>query len=85
MAHYTTHNFFCINCGNPTIPIMRKSGQMHGKFHRKRLYCYHCKQEINCIECRNEEEVWEFKEKFKAGEFKEEAKESLIHIQENTI
>ena len=53
---------------------------MHGKFHRKRLYCYHCKQEINCIECRNEEEVWEFKEKFEAGEFKEEAKKSLIHI-----
>ena len=80
MAKYESHNFYCINCGKPTIPIMRKNGQMHEKFHRKRLYCYNCKQEINCVECRNDMEVYEFQQAFNAGEFKEEAQESIAHI-----
>ena len=82
MAKFETHNFYCINCGNQTLPVVRREGRMKGKFHRKKLYCYHCKQEINCVECRNELEVYDFKKAFEAGEFKKEAEESLQHIKE---
>ena len=85
MACFISHNFYCINCGEATLPIMRKSGQERGKFHRKKLYCYHCKQEINCVECKNENEIQEFKEMFNNGAFKDEAKESINHVKEAVI
>lgn len=85
MANYTTHNFYCMKCGQPTIPIMRKNGQMHGKFHRKKLYCYHCKEEINCIECRNDSEVMEFKENFENGVYESEAEESLANCRNSWL
>lgn len=83
MAKFETHTFWCIRCGQQTIPIMRKAGFMHGKFHRKKLYCLHCKAEINCIECRNDNEVWEFKRNFEEGVYKDEAEESLSHCRDS--
>jgi len=85
MSRFVTHNFFCIQCGNPVYPILRKRGRMKGKFHRKRLYCPHCKIDINCIEVRNMEEEFEFKEKFNNGDFVEEAQESIAYIQGERI
>ncbi len=52
MAKFETHTFWCIRCGQQTIPIMRKAGFMHGKFHRKKLYCLHCQKETNHVEIR---------------------------------
>nr|DAJ96756.1 MAG TPA: RNA-binding protein [Caudoviricetes sp.] len=79
MANYVLNDFYCIKCGQKNFSIPRKDGKMHEKFHRKRLYCYHCKEEINCVECKNEEEVRIFKEQFERGGFKDEAEESLAY------
>ena len=56
---YKTHRFFCIKCGNEGIPIARKQGHKHERFHRKKLYCPFCKVEINHIECQTDEDVYE--------------------------
>ena len=66
------HDFFCLKCGNKGIPIGRKQGFQHGKFHRKKLYCIHCKEEVNHIECKNDEEVYEFQCMFEEGHFLKE-------------
>ena len=80
MANYETHDFYCLRCGQPGIPVMRKLGKQHGSFHRKRLYCPHCKVEINHVEVRNQEEKEQFLEAFNNGEYKNEAEESLCHV-----
>jgi hypothetical protein len=75
------HWFFCVKCGAKT-PLARKRGQQKEKFHRKKLWCYHCKEEINHIECRNEIEIAKFKEDFERGLYIEEAEASLKYIKE---
>lgn len=65
------HRFFCGRCGNEGIPILRNSGHLHSKEHKKKLYCIHCKEEVNHIECRNYAELEEFKTKFKEGIYNE--------------
>lgn len=57
---FESHEFYCTKCGQRTIPLARKSGQIHKKFHLKKLYCIYCKEEINCVEIRNEFEREEF-------------------------
>ena len=59
---------------------MRKSGFQHGRFHRKKLYCPHCKKEVNHIECKTQEDVDEFIENFNNGVYKNEAEESLSFV-----
>ena len=70
---YQEHNFYCIRCGNKGIPLSRNRGHQHGRFHRKKLYCMTCKEEVNHIECKNLEDVEVFKDAFNAGYFKQEA------------
>lgn len=77
---FRTHRFFCIQCGNEGIPLARKQGHKHGRFHRKKLYCPCCKVEINHVECQSEEDVYNFKLDFEEGVFADEVKESLAHI-----
>ena len=76
-AKIESHRFFCINCGREGIPISRSVGQLHGEFHRKKLYCPWCKLTINMVECRNDQEVYKFKEAYEKGEFKDEVEESI--------
>ena len=78
MARYESHKFYCIACGLEGIPLSRKLGQQRGKFHRKKLYCPHCKNTVNHIECKTIEEVEIFKEEFAKGVYENEAKESLV-------
>lgn len=78
--NYQMHRFFCIQCGNEGIPIHRKQGHQHGRFHRKKLYCPHCKVEINHVECKNDEDVYEFRLNFEEGVFADEIEESLAHV-----
>lgn len=86
MANMTEHRFFCMNCGQEGIQVWRKTSHKYQKHHRKKLYCYHCKQDVNHVECRNDEEVREFREAFANGEYKDEVKESLDFIaKENLI
>jgi len=77
---YECHRFFCIKCGMENFTIPRKGNQKHEKFHRKKLYCWHCRQEINNIECRNQAEVDEFKENFENGVYQNECEESLSFV-----
>ena len=79
------HDFYCLKCGNLGIPIMRQRGHERGKFHRKKLYCLHCKQEVNHMECRTDEEVREFKDAFERGEFVNEAEESVSYLRSTRL
>lgn len=74
------HDFYCLKCGKLGIPIMRQRGHEHGKYHRKKLYCIFCKEEVNHMECRTDEEVREFKDAFERGEFIDEAEESVSYV-----
>ena len=67
-----THRFFCIKCSGEGIPLPRKQGHKHERFHRKKLYCIHCKEEVNHIECKNDDEVYEFQCMFEEGHFLKE-------------
>lgn len=42
----------------------------------KKLWCWHCKEEMNCVECKNDEEVKEFKNNFLAGKYLKEVERS---------
>ena len=74
---YSEHSFYCINCGNKGIPLMRPQGFKHAGMHRKKLYCIHCRQEVNHVECKTFDEVEEFHTNFENGVYKDEAKESI--------
>lgn len=79
------HDFYCINCGNKGIGLMRKQGFKHQGMHRKKLYCVHCKCEVNHVECKTFDEVEEFRENFANGVYKDEAKESLSFVRSACI
>lgn len=79
------HQFYCINCGQAGIPLMRRKNRQRERFHRKVLYCYHCHQDVNHIECKNDEDIRIFKENFRKGVYKNEAEESLLHVRSSRI
>lgn len=54
------HYFCCPECGSIT-PLARKVSKRKEKFHKKRLYCYNCKKELNQVECKNQMELDEYK------------------------
>ena len=83
MANFVEHNFYCINCGSRGIPLSRKKGHQHGRFHRKKMYCVKCREEINHIECKTQEDIIEFTTNFKNGVYQEEAKESLLFAKQD--
>ncbi len=78
---YDSHDFYCMKCGRKGIPLPRKRGLQHEKFHRKKLYCLSCKEEVNHVECRTYAEKEKFLEDFSNGVFTEEAKASVEFIQ----
>ena len=84
-ASYVQNDFYCINCGKKNLPLFRRASHLHEKFHRKRLYCFNCKQEINMVEVKNEEEAAEFLEMFERGEFKDEAEKSLSFVRNTRL
>lgn len=45
-------DFYCTQCGNKGIPIVRKAGQQRETGHLKKLYCLHCQKETNHVEIR---------------------------------
>ena len=80
-----SHSFYCLRCGREGIPILRQQGFQRERFHRKRLYCPFCKEEVNHIECKTYEEVQIFKDAFEREEFKEEAEESLSYCRKGCL
>ena len=85
MASTTEHQFYCIKCGKRGIPLARKCGAQREKYHRKKLFCLNCKQEVNHVECRNQEEIDQFKIWFEEGMFKDEAEESISYVRSSGI
>ena len=77
---FNEHDFYCIKCGHKGIPLSRKQGHQHGRFHRKKLFCIYCQQDVNHIECKNDEDVAEFKRNFENGVYKDEAEESVSYV-----
>lgn len=77
MAKYEEHQFYCLLCGRPGIPLRRKIGFQHGSMHRKKLYCPYCRVEVNHIEIKTLDEKIKFEENFKNGVYKDEAETSL--------
>ena len=75
--------FWCINCGNKGIPILRGRGRMREQGHRKALYCITCKTVINHVETRNEDEAQLFREEFAEGQYAEEALRSIAYAEEH--
>lgn len=74
------NDFYCMNCGQRNISLPRKNSHQHDKFHRKRMYCFHCKQEVNHIECKTYEDILEFRENFEKGVYVNEAAESIFFV-----
>jgi hypothetical protein len=77
---YQTHRFFCIKCGKEGIPLPRKSGHKHARFHKKKLYCPYCKMEINHVECQTDEDVYNFRIDFEDGVYADEVEKSMAII-----
>lgn len=73
-------DFYCLNCGQCGIPLMRPQSHLHSEGHRKKLYCPNCQKEINHVEIRSFEEKQQFIKDFNEGKFKEEAQESIDYI-----
>ena len=73
------HDFYCLKCGNKGIGVFRNMGFQRERFHRKRLYCPFCKEEVNHIQWRTSEEVQRLKDAFERGELKDEAEGGLVH------
>ena len=80
---FEQHDFYCINCGEKGIPLTRQQSNQRGAFHRKLMYCWHCKHTVNHIECRNEIERQEFLTNFINGAYKDEAAEELKYEAEH--
>ena len=83
--HYEEHSFYCLNCGRKGIPIWRDQGHLHGKNHRKVLYCPFCQQKVNHLEVTTYEEAERFKEDFAKGVYKDEAAQSLSYVRNRWV
>lgn len=71
------HDFYCLNCGEKTYTLPRRIAKQYQGFHRKKLYCPHCKVEVAHVEVRNPIEAQTFLQQYAEGAFKEEARESI--------
>lgn len=63
--------FFCTECGNEGIPIMRPVGRQREPGHLKKLYCIHCKKEVNHVEIKETGNYTyeDFKKEYELGRF----------------
>lgn len=66
---FEMHNFMCIKCGNSVYSLPRQTSHKHKQGHLKKLYCPHCKIEVNCYECKDDAEVYDFRIKFENNDF----------------
>jgi len=74
---YVQHDFYCLKCGQKGLPVWRNNGHLHAKNHKKKLYCFNCKCEVNHIEIFNQFQLEKFQEDFKNGVYIDEAEESV--------
>jgi Ca2+-binding EF-hand superfamily protein len=46
------NDFFCTQCGQKGIPIVRRAGHGREAGHLKKLFCLFCNKETNHVECK---------------------------------
>lgn len=80
LKNHRLHDFYCLNCGNKNMSLLRPRSHLREENHRKALYCFHCKQIVNHIECKNDLETYNFINDFNEGKYIEEAKESISFL-----
>lgn len=66
---YQMSRFFCTECGKEGLPVFRNNGQKRKGGHLKKLYCPHCRKELNFVEIKDSYTIDDFKEEFKLGRF----------------
>lgn len=68
---FASSEFYCTQCGQKGITIMRKSSHYKKSGHLKKLYCIHCKQQVNHVEIRERGEytLEDFLTEFRLGRF----------------
>ena len=71
MSTFENHQFYCTKCGNRGLNVWRNQASQRGRGHLKKLYCFHCKEEVNHYECYSQQDVDKFNRKFKNGDFEE--------------
>ena len=71
-------DFYCTKCGQKNLlTVTRKQGQAREPGHLKKLYCFHCKDEINHAEVRENNMNYtyeDFYNEFNLGRFTEDGK-----------
>lgn len=71
MSSFSVSEFYCVQCGNKGIPVVRKSGQYREGGHLKNLYCLNCGTETNHCEIRpfGKYSYDDFQKEFQLGRF----------------
>lgn len=72
MATMTTSSFYCTQCGNKTIPIMRNNGREREPGHLKILWCINCDKRVNSVEIKeygSQYTLEDFYNEFNLGNF----------------
>lgn len=71
-------DFYCTQCGNKGLPVMRRKGKDREPGHLKNLYCIYCKKEVNHAEVRpgGNYTLDDFREEFNLGIFVEGKRKS---------
>ena len=46
-------DFYCTQCGNKGIPIIRNAGKAKEPGHLKKIFCLYCQKEVNMVEVRS--------------------------------
>ena len=77
-----TSDFYCVRCGRKGIPIARKVNKQREAEHLKKLYCIHCKEEVNHAEIRpfGDYTYEDFLEEFSLGRFVNEKKVAIADL-----
>lgn len=78
----TTSDFYCTECGNKGIPIMRRPGGQREAGHLKNLYCIHCRKETNHAEIRpfGSYTYEDFEMEFRLGRFVQGKKTAIADL-----
>jgi hypothetical protein len=66
--------FYCVQCGQKGIPIVRKQGKEREAGHLKKLYCLNCGVQTNHVEIKSftKYSYEDFKTEYEYGNFTEE-------------
>lgn len=75
-SNFMPSKFFCTRCGKEGICLPRKKGSRREGGHLKKIYCVHCKDDVNHAEVSDEGRYTYqmFLEEFNNGVFNTEGK-----------